>query len=295
MLAVLNGRLRSTPYENPQNQHQQTKPPPPNAMQRESSTGTTSFLHRRLLRRRRTRKNLPKVANAPPPLSRKMMTDRQNDDEGIEEYGRMSTPSSFRLHLFFCVNLSLLSHAISISFLFIIGGAIIGELEILNNDNWQFDVIASRHSELARIPYSVINAIMMICPQAPLHLAKVVASQVRRKNNRKNKSRAGLPPSVPAPPTPAPHATDSPQKPLPSGKVTTQNILPSYDLSVATIAVVPLLEGDFDLAGFCNMLRTTLNDKIAPTKLMTKEIAKEKLGELWNNRNAMHALKMTRL
>jgi hypothetical protein len=82
---------------------------------------------------------------------------------------------------------------------------------------------------------------------------------------------------------------------LPSSNVTPQNILPSYGLSLATIAVVPLLEGDFDLAGFCNMLGKTLNDKIAPTKLMTKEYAKEKLGEVWNTRNAMHTLKMTRL
>jgi lysophospholipid hydrolase len=74
-----------------------------------------------------------------------------------------------------------------------------------------------------------------------------------------------------------------------------RSILPSYALNLSTIAIVPLLDGDFDIDGFSNTLQYTLHT-IAPTKLMTKAFARQQLGdEIFRQRNAMHGLKMTRL
>lgn len=262
MFAVLNGRLRAAPLSSYYHSRQRTNsssvgpvPPPPAPLQeRDTSTETTSFLRRRLLQRRRNaNKNVPKVSNAPPPPSRRMMNN-SNDDGGGEEYGR---------------------------------GAIIGEIEILTGADWSFDVYASRHSELARVPVSVINAIIRMCPGAGLHLAKVVARQVQSKHARKNINNYVSPQT---------RIMGSPQKHAPQNIVDSRGILPSYGLSLATIAVVPLLEGDLNLNSFCQTLKDTLHRDIAPTKLMTKDFAKEQLGdEIWMNRNAMHSLKMTRL
>ena len=100
---------------------------------------------------------------------------------------------------------------------------------------------------------------------------------------------------------------ESPDKSTPSTPTSTagqslpsitggNNILPSYSLNISTIAVVPLLDGDFDIAGFSNTLQQTLHSSIAPTKLMNKDFAREQLGEeVFTQRNAMHRLKLTRL
>jgi len=141
-----------------------------------------------------------------------------------------------------------------------------------------------------------------MCPRAGLHLAKVVAMQIQQKRkgvNRKNmnpmatlRTLSSGNQSAPSPSTPTTGV------PSPSAPATTSelNILPSYGLNLATIAVVPLLEDrDFDLDGFCHTLQHTLHN-IAPTKLVTKVYARHHLGDdVFLQRNSMHSLKMTRL
>ncbi|CAB9506410.1 Lysophospholipase NTE1 [Seminavis robusta] len=279
LYAVLNGRLRAAvaPLYGHFNRKSSggvslgSSIPGPEVMDRNNSKETNkSFLARAKQRFKnkvieRFKKNAPQVANAPPRPSRRMMGEEAQG----EEFGR---------------------------------GSIIGEVEILTGADWAQDIYASRHSELARVPVNVLNAIIRMCPRAGLHLARVVASQIQRKANASRKQQnPGIAPTLNKSSLGPPIQVigDSPSKPktatTPAGIVDSNNFMPSYGLPLATIAVVPMLEGDFSIDEFCQTLQNTLHTSIAPTKLMTKAFARQELGDAWKERNAMHKLKMTRL
>ena len=281
MYAVLNGRLSASlpaPMPRPGSQENTTgklsagathlpSVPEPNPINTEPIGDKASFFtqarkriqerHRKLMNR-----NKPTVAKAIPTPSRRRM--HAIGDELLEEFGR---------------------------------GAIIGEVEFLTGTDWPLDIYASRHSELARIPVSVLNAIIRMCPSAGIHLARVVASQIQKRNARKDKSTLQLPNS---PPGLAIALTGEFQNKMGLASSSEFAGTPgdglSHGLSLATIAVVPLLKGDFDLDGFCLTLKDTLHKSIAPTALMTKAYARREMGEdVFQQRNAMHTLKLTRL
>lgn len=136
-------------------------------------------------------------------------------------------------------------------------GATIGELEALTESNWEQNVFAVRHSELARVPMSLLTILMEIFPSAGVHFAKVVANHVQ------SRTRNSFP-----------------------------SLLPSYNLSISTIAVVPLSE-EVDVSQFCMNLSESLKT-IAPTKHLTKSEVRSRVGhELFKYRNSILQVKMT--
>lgn len=140
-------------------------------------------------------------------------------------------------------------------------GATIGELEALADGHWSHSVYASRHCEVARIPMSLLNILMTLYPTSGIHFAKVIA----RLQNKGTKT-----------------------------KEFTPTLLPSYALSLATIAVVPLTP-EVNLSEFCSSLTNSLRD-IAPTKLLTKRETMERVGEgLFKHKNKLLNVKMTRI
>lgn len=144
-------------------------------------------------------------------------------------------------------------------------GATIGELEALVEGRWRSSVFASRHCEVARIPIGLVSVLMEMFPSAGIRFAKSIAAQVC--------SRKGIT-SMLVPSSPS--------------------ILPSYALSLATIAVVPL-SSNVDVGEFCQTLTSSL-ECIAPTKLLTKKETKERVGEeFFRHPNAMLKVKMTRI
>jgi CRP-like cAMP-binding protein len=144
-------------------------------------------------------------------------------------------------------------------------GATIGELEALVEGRWRSSVYASRHCEVARIPVGLLSVLMEMFPSAGIRFAKSIAAQVC--------SRKGVTSIL---------ASSSP------------SLLPSYALSLATIAVVPL-SSNVDVREFCQTLTSSL-ECIAPTKLLTKKETKERVGEeFFRHPNAMLKVKMTRI
>ena len=159
-------------------------------------------------------------------------------------------------------------------------GKIFGQVESLANVNWPFDVIAIRQSELARVPITTIEVVIQNFPHAGLRLARVVASDIESLYFSKRQFLERMPGKVPK------HVNDS------SGSLPFH--LPSYGLKLATIAVVPLSQ-NIDLKRFCRTLYQAM-ETIAPCKLLTKTVVKSELGDkVYQNRNALHDLKMTRL
>jgi CRP-like cAMP-binding protein len=172
-------------------------------------------------------------------------------------------------------------------------GKIFGQVGSLANVDWPFDVFAIRQSELAKVPIKTLEIVVQNYPHAGLFLARVVASHVESLYFSKRKQTA--PSSGFAENRPvrrgSTNETESQRsritKPLPYN-------LPSYGLNLATIAVVPL-SYNIDLKRFCNTFSKAMQT-IAPCKLLTKSFVKQELGEkVYNNRNALHDLKMTRL
>lgn len=144
-------------------------------------------------------------------------------------------------------------------------GATIGELEALAEEDWAHDVCAIRHCEVARIPSRIITILMRLFPTAGLHFAKVMAKQIQKRLDN---------------------------KPMNSERIS--SLLPSYDLSIATIAVVPLTE-EVDVSTFCSHLTNSLTS-IAPTKRLTKGDVKERVGiDFFKQRNTMLKVKLTRI
>jgi CRP-like cAMP-binding protein len=150
-------------------------------------------------------------------------------------------------------------------------GICIGEVQVLTGDVWPHDVFAIRNSELAEIPVEVLEFIMNIFPSCGVHFARVMANHVQRKYPKKDSINIA-------------NSRD--------------NRLPSYKLTVATIAIVPLcFEGkDDDLSCFCQNIVASL-EQIAPSILVTKALIKQKLGKIDNvkKKNFNDMLKLARI
>jgi len=146
-------------------------------------------------------------------------------------------------------------------------GATFGELEALAEESWANSVYAIRHCEVARIPSRIINILMKLFPASGLHFAKVIASQLHSRKGLSGRGRSM-----------DPH----------------NSLLPSYALSLATIAVVPMTE-ELDVSEFSSFFVKSLTS-IAPTKLLTKKETKERVGDdFFKHRNQMLKVKMTRV
>jgi len=145
-------------------------------------------------------------------------------------------------------------------------GMCIGDSLVIAGGEWPNDLCAIRNSELAMVSLTLLEAIVRMFPNAGLHFAKVIANRVHKKKVID---------------------THDPS-----------NILPSYALDVATVAVVPLQPNSVseeELAKLSEVMVENLG-KIAPCKLMTKSIARKSLGKkVFNNRSSMHAIKMARM
>jgi CRP-like cAMP-binding protein len=174
-------------------------------------------------------------------------------------------------------------------------GKIIGEVSALAGSKWPYDVFAIRQSEVAKVPIGTIETVVQNFPTSGLFLARAVASHVESLYRTKRRV------------TPSYSSTNiacqGQEKSSVNGfglsgpsfsQSSIPNALPSYGLSIATIAVVPLTY-NVDLKHFCAALTTGMNT-IAPSKLLTKSLVRDELGEkVWQNRNGLHSLKMTRL
>lgn len=147
-------------------------------------------------------------------------------------------------------------------------GETIGGLEALAEEEWPHDVFASRHCEVARVPMTLLNVLMSLYPAAGIHFAKVIAKmQAKRGKSHSNSFNKSL------------NANES--------------LLPSYGLSLATVAVVPLT-ADINVSEFCSSLTASLQS-IAPTKLLTKDDTVKRIGMgLLQRPSALLKMKMTR-
>mmetsp|Transcript_17528 Transcript_17528/g.33230 ORF Transcript_17528/g.33230 Transcript_17528/m.33230 type:complete len:1041 (+) Transcript_17528:87-3209(+) len=146
-------------------------------------------------------------------------------------------------------------------------GSCIGETYILLGAEYPDDVYAVRNSELALLPRNVLDYIMHVFPHTAIHFAKQIASrQVPRYQRNQRRTRPFT------------------------------RALPNGDISIATIAVVPLcFESTKEAHELCKSISHALN-KLAPCTLMTKTIAKQSVGKkVFTLRNAVHELKMLKL
>lgn len=146
-------------------------------------------------------------------------------------------------------------------------GSCIGEVQVLTGDIWPNDVFAIRDSELAEVPLGVLDFIMNMFPTCGVHFARVIANQVQQRYMKKDRSSF--------------RQSDSG--------------LPSYKLSVATIAVVPICFGSnqHETSRFCDNLINCLNN-IAPCATMNKSTVRKKLGKL-SLKNFVYSLKLSRM
>jgi len=147
-------------------------------------------------------------------------------------------------------------------------GACIGEIQVLTGEAWPHDVYAIRNSELAELPVGVLEFIMKLFPSCGIHFARVIANQVQRQYmGKENISVAN-----------------------------SDNQLPSYKLSVATIAIVPVCfeHNIVEASKFCETVVNGLL-KIAPCSLVTKTHIKQKMGKVDNVKNFIDVLKLARL
>ncbi len=149
-------------------------------------------------------------------------------------------------------------------------GVCIGEVQVLTGDVWPHDVFAIRNSELAELPVEVLEFIMNIFPSCGVHFARVIANQVQRKYLKNDSINIA----------------------------NSDNRLPSYKLTVATIAIVPLCFGgnNDDSSCFCQNIAAAL-EKIAPSTLVTKALIKQKLGKIdyVKTKNFNDLLKLARI
>jgi CRP-like cAMP-binding protein len=150
-------------------------------------------------------------------------------------------------------------------------GSVVGEIGILTGASWPFDVYAIRHSEIARVPVETLLTIIHAFPKAGLNFARSVALHIQNTAN-------AVPRSL--------HPTVNPG----------QQMMLSYGLNLATIAVVPMDSTGIDLDKFCSTL-TNGFQRIAPSKLVTKDSIRDSLGEksYRNHNSAMHELRMVRM
>jgi len=159
-------------------------------------------------------------------------------------------------------------------------GKFIGEVGGLTESTWPYDVYAVRNSELVRVPIDVLISIIRAHPNAGVHFAAVIASQVKSKL----RSQGGVT-RAPGMRNPTPAVGEA-------SKAVAPVVMPSYGLNLATIAVVPLTS--VDVTGFCSEFLSALNE-IAPATLLTKATVREQLGEkTYQPANALHEMKITR-
>jgi CRP-like cAMP-binding protein len=172
-------------------------------------------------------------------------------------------------------------------------GKILGEIGSLAGSNWPYDVFAIRQSELAKVPVKILEVVVQNYPSAGLFLARAVASQVESRYH----TRSGMPQDA----SESLHLRDfAPLSSIISNVATGHpalflpKSLPSYGLSLATIAVVPLTYS-LDMDQFCATLVRAM-EAIAPCKLLTKSRLKKEIGQkVYQTRNALHDLKLTRM
>ena len=159
-------------------------------------------------------------------------------------------------------------------------GRCIGDVAGITMSRWPGKVYAIRNSELAKVPIRALEAIIRCHPKAGLHFARGIASRVRHAQEAApglglGKRRVVLRRGGGAPVS------------------RSASLMPSYGLSLATVAVVPLV-ADVDISGFCRTLALSMG-RIAPSKLLTKEKARRQLGaKVYRHHNPMHEAKMTR-
>lgn len=160
-------------------------------------------------------------------------------------------------------------------------GKVVGEIGILTGASWPFDIYAIRHSEIVKVPVETLLIIINAFPKAGLNFARSISMHVQTVHydtRRQSKVTTILPPGI-------------------SGsREVGRNILPSYGLRLNTIAVVPIDCTGIDLDKFCSTLVSGF-EKIAPSKLLTKDGMREKLGEKTNRRHnfAMDEFRMVRM
>jgi lysophospholipid hydrolase len=138
-------------------------------------------------------------------------------------------------------------------------GSCIGGLQILTGESWPGDVHAVRNSELAIVPFSVLDAIMNMFPKALAHFTRVVTTQGIKRNDN-------------------------------------MSTMESYGLSIATVAVIPLYSNaNEDSSQFCSLLLNAM-EKIAPSTLITKSRARACLkSKSYEKDNPVHQDRLTRL
>jgi len=173
-------------------------------------------------------------------------------------------------------------------------GKIFGQVGSLANMDWPFDVFAIRQSELAKVPIKTIEVVVQNFPRAGLHLARNVASDIESLYFSKRRFEQNPPRNIFEGKRPEPFSTNQ----VGSSHTPARQPLPfqlrRYGLNLATIAVVPL-SYSINLKGFCKTFSKAM-ESIAPCKHLTKSFVKNELGEkVYQNRNAVHDLKMTRL
>ena len=166
-------------------------------------------------------------------------------------------------------------------------GKCVGDIPGITKTSWPCKLYAIRNSEIATVPIKVLEALIRTHPSAGLHFSRVIASQVARSDTQ-----AGQEPVL--------GGRGSGRRNVILRRITSggsrpafPSIMPTYGLSLATIAVVPMVSG-IDASAFCEAMTSSLG-RIAPTKLLTKGMARNHLGEkVYNHQNAVHELKMTR-
>ena len=164
-------------------------------------------------------------------------------------------------------------------------GKCVGDIAGITKKAWPCKLYAIRNSETASIPIKVLEALIRTHPSAGLHFSRVIAAQVSRFGAGHDPILGGGR-NIPRKVTPLRMGGSSAKAPSPS-------IMPTYGLSLATIAVVPMA-ADIDASAFCTAMASSLQ-RIAPTKLLTKHLARKHLGEkVYHHQNAVHELKMTR-
>lgn len=143
-------------------------------------------------------------------------------------------------------------------------GACIGQTHVITGSEWPEDIYAIRNSEIAVIPANVLEYLMNLFPQTAVHVAKSIAKKAQHKRRKATRAFSILE--------------------------------DSNELSVATIAVVPLcFDSVADAQELCDTITSRL-EKIAPCKLMTRSIARQCVGrKVFQTRNAVHEQKMSRL
>jgi CRP-like cAMP-binding protein len=144
-------------------------------------------------------------------------------------------------------------------------GSCIGEALVILGAKWPNDVYAIRNSEIAVLPVNVIEYIMHMFPHTAVYIAKrIAAQQVQHKRRHR--------------------------------KATRSFSFHQNELSVATLAIVPLcFDSAHEAHDLCAHITGALG-KIEPCTLMTKSLARKHVGnKVFKLRNAVHQLKISRL